>query len=251
MPPKARNVPGQGIRMSFGDVFKSSKALKAERELVARKTAQLKAENKRLADLHAAMAPYTMEKQAKDGSSPATTPPSPPGPPPAAAAAPPPPVLPPGTVPQKPGASAVPVIEVRDWTDEDDAQLKKLKEDNISWRKIAETMRSSVHELKERWRVIRPEPAKQPQPEPEKVKEDSPQEKKAVVVEPSAKEKKGKEAPKVVYTDESLSTEEAVLLSKLADKYDREMWLRISSKFFDKTGKRLDPDEARRHIRPS
>lgn len=55
----------------------------------------------------------------------------------------------------------------------------------------------------------------------------------------------------MVYADESLSTEEAVLLSKLADKYDKEMWLRICSKFFDKTGKRLDPDEARRHIRPS
>lgn len=37
MPPNLRNVPGQDIRMSFADVFKSSKVLKAERDMVARK----------------------------------------------------------------------------------------------------------------------------------------------------------------------------------------------------------------------
>ncbi|DAA73481.1 TPA_exp: Uncharacterized protein A8136_4662 [Trichophyton benhamiae CBS 112371] len=241
MTPKARNVPGQDIRMSFGDVFKSSKALKAEREL----RAQLKAESKRLADLNAAMAPYTKVQEAKNSSGQAA---GPPGPPPTVV--PPPPAnLPPGAVQQKPEAAVVPAIVVRDWTDEDNAQLKGLKEDNISWRKIAETMNWPVHELKERWRAIKPEPPKKPQPEPEKVKQDSVQ--KRVVFTESGDEKKGKEAPKVVYADESLSTEEAVLLSKLADKYDKEMWLRICSKFFDKTGKRLDPDEARRHIRPS
>ncbi|EGD91742.2 uncharacterized protein TERG_07960 [Trichophyton rubrum CBS 118892] len=192
------------------------------------------------------MAPYTKVQEAKNSNGQAT---GPPGPPPAAV--PPPPAdLPPGAVQQKPEAAVVPAIVVRDWTNEDNAQLKKLKEDNISWRKIAETMNWPVHELRERWRAIKPELPKKSQQEPEKVKQDGVQEKQVVFME-SVKEKKSKEIPKVVYADESLSTEEAVLLSKLADKYDKEMWLRICSKFFDKTGKRLDPDEARRHIRPS
>ncbi|OAL71281.1 hypothetical protein A7D00_4181 [Trichophyton violaceum] len=194
------------------------------------------------------MAPYTKVQEAKNSNGQAT---GPPGPPPAAV--PPPPAdLPPGAVQQKPEAAVVPAIVVRDWTNEDNAQLKKLKEDNISWRKIAEKMNWPVHELRERWRAIKPELPKKSQQEPEKVKQDGVQEKQVVFME-SVKEKKvqSKEIPKVVYADESLSTEEAVLLSKLADKYDKEMWLRICSKFFDKTGKRLDPDEARRHIRPS
>ncbi|OAL67098.1 hypothetical protein A7C99_1513 [Trichophyton rubrum] len=217
-----------------------------EHQLTDEQRAQLKAENKRLADLNAAMAPYTKVQEAKNSNGQAT---GPPGPPPAAV--PPPPAdLPPGAVQQKPEAAVVPAIVVRDWTNEDNAQLKKLKEDNISWRKIAETMNWPVHELRERWRAIKPELPKKSQQEPEKVKQDGVQEKQVVFME-SVKEKKSKEIPKVVYADESLSTEEAVLLSKLADKYDKEMWLRICSKFFDKTGKRLDPDEARRHIRPS
>lgn len=131
------------------------------------------------------MAPYTKVQEAKNSSGQAA---GPPGPPPTVV--PPPPAnLPPGAVQQKPEAAVVPAIVVRDWTDEDNAQLKGLKEDNISWRKIAETMNWPVHELKERWRAIKPEPPKKPQPEPEKVKQDSVQEKRVVFTE-SGDEKK-------------------------------------------------------------
>ncbi|KAM5432451.1 hypothetical protein MferCBS31731_007466 [Microsporum ferrugineum] len=243
MPPNLRNVPGQDIRMSFADVFKSSKVLKAERDMVARKREQLRAENKRLADLHAAMAQLTTNKgqQPKANSTPPAPPPAPP----------PPIVLPPGVVPP----SVVPRNnEARSWTDQDNEQLMKLKQDSTSWRAIAVAMKWPVHELKERWRAIKPEPPEEPKPEKVEVKAESPENKKKVAFTESTKEKKtSKESSKKVmcYTDESLSMEEAILLNKLADKYDKEMWLRISSKFFDKTGKRLDPEEARRHIRPS
>lgn len=156
-----------------------------EHQLTDEQRAQLKAENKRLADLNAAMAPYTKVQEAKNSNGQAT---GPPGPPPAAV--PPPPAdLPPGAVQQKPEAAVVPAIVVRDWTNEDNAQLKKLKEDNISWRKIAETMNWPVHELRERWRAIKPELPKKSQQEPEKVKQDGVQEKQVVFME-SVKEKK-------------------------------------------------------------
>ncbi|KAF3480183.1 uncharacterized protein GIQ15_05530 [Arthroderma uncinatum] len=235
--PDFRNVPGQDIKVSFADVFKSSKMLKAERAIVARKREQLKAENKRLAELQAAMAQVTK------------------GPPKAnSTPAPPPPIRPPEASQQKnePGASS----EIKNWTDKEDEQLSKLKQDNVSWKTIAETMKWPVSDLKERWRIIKPpEPPKEAKPDKEESKADNKKEKnkqKVAFTEPS-KDKPSKEGSKKViyYTDESLSLEEVILLNKLAEKYDKEMWLRISSKFFDKTGKRLDPEEAKRHVRPS
>ncbi|KAK2883362.1 hypothetical protein FQN49_000002 [Arthroderma sp. PD_2] len=233
MPANFYNVPGQDIKVSFADVFKSSKMLKAERDIVARKREELKAENRRLAELQAAMAQFTKGRPKLNG-----------------APAPPPPIQPPDANQQKNEPSAP--SEVRSWTDKEDTELSKLKQDGTSWKVISETMKWPVNELKERWRVIKPEPPKESKPEKEESKADKKEKNKQRVAFAESKDKSSKESKKVIYcTDGSLSLEEAVLLNKLAEKYDKEMWLRISSKFFDKTGKRLDPEEAKRHVRPS
>jgi hypothetical protein len=48
--------------------------------------------------------------------------------------------------------------------------------------------------------------------------------------------------------EDGLSFQEILLLHKLADQYEKEKWLRISSRFFDKTGKRITPDMAKQRI---
>jgi len=52
----------------------------------------------------------------------------------------------------------------------------------------------------------------------------------------------------VYYVDENFTLEDIILLNKLAVKYEEEKWLRISSRFYDKTGKRLTPQEAKKRL---
>jgi hypothetical protein len=55
----------------------------------------------------------------------------------------------------------------------------------------------------------------------------------------------------IFYIDESLSVEDIILLTRLEARYEDEKWLRISSRFFDKTGKRFTPDEVRKCLQQS
>lgn len=50
------------------------------------------------------------------------------------------------------------------------------------------------------------------------------------------------------YLDNEFTLDEIVLLHNLADRYEKEKWLRISSRFYDKTGKRITPDQAKSRI---
>lgn len=52
----------------------------------------------------------------------------------------------------------------------------------------------------------------------------------------------------ILYVDENLSVEDLILLTKLEARYEAEKWLRISSRFFDKTGKRFTPEEVKVHL---
>jgi hypothetical protein len=45
--------------------------------------------------------------------------------------------------------------------------------------------------------------------------------------------------------EEKLTIDELVLLHGLATKFEDEKWIRISSKFFDKTGKRINLEDER------
>lgn len=58
-------------------------------------------------------------------------------------------------------------------------------------------------------------------------------------------EKKKKKQPD---PDPDFTVAELILLNQLAAKYEDDKWLRISSRFFDKTGKRLSPQEAKARV---
>ncbi|GAD98352.1 predicted protein [Paecilomyces variotii No. 5] len=47
------------------------------------------------------------------------------------------------------------------------------------------------------------------------------------------------------YIETKLSLDEILLLHKLEARYEREKWLYVASRFFDKTGKRITPEEAK------
>lgn len=54
---------------------------------------------------------------------------------------------------------------------------------------------------------------------------------------------------KYFYMDDKFTLEEIILLHKLADHYENEKWLRVSSRFFDKTGRRISPDDAKLRVK--
>ncbi|KAN0069943.1 hypothetical protein V8E54_012249 [Elaphomyces granulatus] len=58
-------------------------------------------------------------------------------------------------------------------------------------------------------------------------------------------DEKNESSQKPIRIDNEFTIEELLLLHKLADRYEREKWLRISSRFFDKTGRRITPEKAR------
>lgn len=45
-----------------------------------------------------------------------------------------------------------------------------------------------------------------------------------------------------------LTVEETVLLNTLTSKFEDDKWLRISSRFYDKTGKRISAQEVKKHV---
>ena len=53
----------------------------------------------------------------------------------------------------------------------------------------------------------------------------------------------------VLYLDEAFTLEDVILLNQIAAKYEEEKWIRVSSRFFDKTGKRHPPRILKKHVR--
>jgi len=67
--------------------------------------------------------------------------------------------------------------------------------------------------------------------------------------EPPKQKEKEKDVKKVYYyLDNEFTLDEIILLHNLADRYEKEKWLRISSRFYDKTGKRITPEQAKSRI---
>jgi hypothetical protein len=48
--------------------------------------------------------------------------------------------------------------------------------------------------------------------------------------------------------EEKLTIDELVLLHSLATKFEDEKWIRIISKFFDRTGKRINAEDAKAYL---
>lgn len=49
----------------------------------------------------------------------------------------------------------------------------------------------------------------------------------------------------VFIREHELDLDEICLLYKLAERYEEDKWLRVVSRFFDKTGKRLSPNKVK------
>ena len=47
---------------------------------------------------------------------------------------------------------------------------------------------------------------------------------------------------------DNLTVEEAVMLKTLSSKFEDDKWLRISSRFYDKTGKRISAQDVKKHV---
>ncbi|KAI5302972.1 hypothetical protein KEM56_000165 [Ascosphaera pollenicola] len=54
--------------------------------------------------------------------------------------------------------------------------------------------------------------------------------------------------PALKKTNDSYDLQEMLLLHQLAEKYEREKWLRVSSRFFDITGRRITPLDAKNNV---
>ncbi|KAK2760750.1 hypothetical protein FQN54_001986 [Arachnomyces sp. PD_36] len=58
----------------------------------------------------------------------------------------------------------------------------------------------------------------------------------------------GKSRRPVLFVDEDFSVDDIVLLNRIASRYEEEKWLRITSRFFDKTGKRITTQQAKSRV---
>ncbi|PGH28368.1 hypothetical protein GX50_08895 [[Emmonsia] crescens] len=161
----------------------------------------------------------------------------------------------------------------QEWTTDDDDTLRRLKAEDLTWKAISTSMGRPVQALKSRWGIIRPaveykiqrphtsaqyEASSRSQQQQQQAETHRRHERRVSFSEPLIMNGKTDTTTttsytrtpkkKILYVDENFSLEEILLLNKLAAQYDEEKWLRISSRFYDKTGKRLLPQEAREHV---
>ncbi|EEH46763.2 uncharacterized protein PADG_02861 [Paracoccidioides brasiliensis Pb18] len=175
-----------------------------------------------------------------------------------------------------PAPAPAPALPQQDWTTDDDDMLRQLKAQDMTWKSISVSMGRPVSALKNRWGIIRPaveymiqRPHTMGQGQGQGQGQDeigfsrAPQpgmthrrhERRVSFSEPLVVNGKNENytftrtpKKKILYIDENFSFEEILLLNKLAMQCDEEKWLRISSRFFDKTGKRLTPQEAKEYV---
>ncbi|PGG96057.1 hypothetical protein AJ79_09745 [Helicocarpus griseus UAMH5409] len=260
------------LKLSFADVFKSSKTIREEIAAASYKKAAVAARSKKAA----------AARNAKNGHHHAYPPNLPPGFPPLVYV----PVQsndggvsqgPPQyqyqyqyqqqpPQPQEQASGSAPPQQQQQqqdhWTTDDDDTLRRLKAEDMSWKAISTSMNRPVHTLKMRWGIIKPmveykiqkPPPKEPPPKPQSECTHRKHERRVSFSEPLVTSGKSESSytrtpkKKILYVDENFSLEEILLLNKLAAQYEEEKWLRISSRFYDKTGKRVTPQEAKEHV---
>ncbi|PGH01346.1 hypothetical protein GX51_05277 [Blastomyces parvus] len=158
----------------------------------------------------------------------------------------------------------------QEWTTDDDDTLRRLKAEGMTWKGISTSMDRPVQALKTRWGIVKPaveymiqrphtsghcETSSRSQQQQQQAETRGRHERRVSFAEPLVMNGKNDTTTytrtpkkKILYVDENFSLEEILLLNKLAAQYDEEKWLRISSRFYDKTGKRLSAQEAREHV---
>ncbi|KAI1907797.1 hypothetical protein LOZ53_004807 [Ophidiomyces ophidiicola] len=225
--------PPVQCKVSFADIFKSTRTLREEVAAAALRRSVLEANKKK-----------------PEEAAPSSVPPKESGP------------APPESEKQdtKPTATPAAPNNVLEWTTEQDFQLLKMKAEHSSWKSISASIGKPVFALKARWEGIQPKvkDSKESRKTHEETKPDKPEgsEKpngpKVSFSEPlttsnndGARESDGK----VLYLDEAFTLEDVVLLNQIAAKYEEDKWIRVSSRFFDKTGKRLPASILKKHVR--
>lgn len=145
-----------------------------------------------------------------------------------------------------------------DWTAEQDSLLMQLKSCSTPWKSIAETLGSgkTVQQLKERWREI--DPAKKTGGttiDGQKVEDNTaaPAPARATTDEKKNEREKGKQKDKEKEKHDGAMSESAGKdltskkdLAAWAEKYDDRKWKVVASKYFDRTGRRISTEQARK-----
>ncbi|KAK0250421.1 hypothetical protein LTR91_017778 [Friedmanniomyces endolithicus] len=161
----------------------------------------------------------------------------------------------------------------REWTTGEDAELKKLMAQGNTFKQIAKEMKRGQAQIKKHWAEIG-NTAKVDQAEPKKTETRAEEPKHASKKEKKAAKKAAKKAEAEIHaaaaekkdtkpdrrdgearftlhewqtlTEDSLfSLGELQCLSELAMRDQSQNWLRVAAKFYDKTGRRVHPEDIR------
>nr|KMM68016.1 hypothetical protein CPAG_04348 [Coccidioides posadasii RMSCC 3488] len=159
-----------------------------------------------------------------------------------------------------PAEAATSTNSILEWTPEQDLQLLKMKAEYTPWRAISASIGKPVFALKDRWGVIQPKTSAsrdkqkaQKEAKPTKLENEKTRERRVSFSEPIVTPdndgaRDADSSKKVLYLDEAFTLEDVILLNQIAARYDEDKWIRISSRFFDKTGKRLPPRILKKHV---
>ncbi|EFW23140.1 hypothetical protein D8B26_006658 [Coccidioides posadasii str. Silveira] len=234
------------IKVSFADVFKSSKTLREEAAAAALKRSLLEASNKEAEEAGPPPPPPKEPIPATEQKTEAK---------PAA------PESGPGLAAKAcPAEAATSTNSILEWTPEQDLQLLKMKAEYTPWRAISASIGKPVFALKDRWGVIQPKTSAsrdkqkaQKEAKPTKLENEKTRERRVSFSEPIVTPdndgaRDADSSKKVLYLDEAFTLEDVILLNQIAARYDEDKWIRISSRFFDKTGKRLPPRILKKHV---
>ncbi|KAI9839834.1 MAG: hypothetical protein M1819_000024 [Sarea resinae] len=145
-----------------------------------------------------------------------------------------------------------------EWTAEQDAELVELKK-TMPWKQIAHKLGKPVGEIKKHWNILNAKAKEKEEKETpsssEAAKTETPKEEKQKDERKKKEESKKGEAQRevkservVVFADERFSSQEMQLLLRLANRYDDGKWLAVASSFYDKTGRRVTPDEVHQRM---
>ncbi|KXT17895.1 hypothetical protein AC579_5907 [Pseudocercospora musae] len=150
----------------------------------------------------------------------------------------------------------------KEFTEDEDKQLRELMKSGATFRTIAKAMPGkSKADVEDRWKQI--DDSKKPEAKAEEPKKEEPREEETKKA-PSAKEQSAKAASVVskarshrsearftmgqwmtLQEDELFTFQELQLLSHIIMRDPSQSWLRVASSFHDKTGRRVHPDDIR------
>lgn len=152
------------------------------------------------------------------------------------------------------------------FTAEDDEVLKRMKGENKSWKEIVEVLGRNQHVLKTHWKEINEAGGKNDNADTNNNKKDKENKKDKSAraeqkPEPTPSKPASVKAPSVagsngqarftmhewmtLQEDDFFSFGELQCLSELMLRDERQRWLRVASAFYDKTGRRVHPEDIR------